>query len=195
MAARDRCSISAFNDGYLPLLNLGSEQDAKLVMAILTQSCKGGTHLWDSIIISVLQFITTADRTRPWVLIVLTDGDDQGSSKSQREAATILQGFNSQSSNFSFIVGLGREVNERALKGVCDSSGSIYLPAEDTSTLHILFALIGLQISKGIQIDIASITTQGVEQVYARVSEVARMGRQPVDILLLVDISGSMASQ
>eukprot|EP00298_Acanthocystis_sp_HF-20_P016870 c21612_g1_i1.p1 GENE.c21612_g1_i1~~c21612_g1_i1.p1 ORF type:complete len:252 (+),score=113.96 c21612_g1_i1:1205-1960(+) len=195
MVSSDRCSVVAFNENYIPLVHLGTEEEAKIVMAALTQKCQGGTHLWDSIIVSVIHFTSIAISTRPWVLIILTDGDDQGSQRSQYEAAQLLSAFNKPQNNFSFVVGLGRSVNERALKSLCDTSGSIYLPAENTATLHVLFALIGLQISSGVQIDVARIMNEGVERVYATVREVAQMGRQPVELLLLVDISGSMNEQ
>jgi len=129
-------------------------------------------------------------------LVVLTDGDDTSSKLATLDqSARVLSVFNGPQNNFTFIIGLGREVNARSLQQLCRQSGSIYLPAEDTAMLHTLFALIALQVVEGVQIDLAAVQTSGVEALFARVERSRQIRRQPIDILLLVDISGSMSCQ
>jgi len=55
--------------------------------------------------------------------------------------------------------------------------------------LDVLLAMIAIQIVEGIRIDVAAI---GVDAAYARVRTAHQLGRQPVEFLLLVDMSTSM---
>ena len=147
MGAKDRCSVVAFNTDYKPMLLLGTEDEAIANLNRCRSMCDGATHLWDSICLSVAQFVLTADGTRPWVLIILTDGDDVGSSSSLDEAATMLAKFNVHSTNFVFVIGLGSDVNTGALNKLCNQSRSFYMHANDAAALELLFPLIALQVT------------------------------------------------
>eukprot|EP01040_Poterioochromonas_malhamensis_P012690 gene12692-13898_t len=189
MSPRDRCSVVGFNDEYKILSVLGTENQAISALDRCVRECGGGTHLWDAMGAAVLQFVQTANRSVPWVLIVLTDGDDQGSRLTIPECASVLRLFNQDSTNFTFVIGLGKDVNEAKLKQVCSATGSFYLPAEESELLDLLLAMIAIQIVEGIRVDVASI---GVDAAYARVQRAQQLGRKPVEFLLLVDISTSM---
>jgi Mg-chelatase subunit ChlD len=189
MKSHDRCSVAAFNDEYNQLCTLKDEATALRALQYCVTNCCGGTHLWDSIRDAVMQFLITAERNRTWVLVLLTDGDDQGSRCSIQEAATWLTAFNEGKSNFTFVVGLGTDVNEVRLKQLCSTSGSTYLKADDGELLEVAFALAALRIVGVMQVDIASI---GVDAAFARVRTERQLARAPVELLLLVDTSGSM---
>jgi len=195
MSRNDRCSIVAFNENYRPIVHLGSESDCLAAMLILTSCCKGGTHLWDAIATSVLHFISVADRTRPWLLVILTDGADTGSEITLTKAAGALQLFNAPGSNFCFVVGIGSDVKTSEMKTLCNSSGSLYVPASSAEVLKVLFAAIALQVREGIRVDIARIMTEDASAIYARVQQQTQLARQPVDMLFLIDVSGSMETR
>jgi len=196
MSPSDRCSVVAFNERYIPLVNLGDEARALAALVAVQEYCQSGTALWDAIFGSVAQFISTADQRRPWILVVLTDGDDTSSTIATiDQTSRVLSAFNAPQNNFTFVIGLGREVNARSLQWLCRQSSSVYLAAEDTAMLHTLFALIALQVVEGVTIDLAAVQTSGVEALFARVERSRQIRRQPIDLLLLVDISGSMAVQ
>jgi len=198
MGPQDRCTVSAFNDGYHELSTLGNEEKSKRVLAALTRLCQKDTHLWDAVCLSVRQFIQSADRTRPWVLIVLTDGKDSGSKTTVSEAATLLQVFTRESSNFAFVVGVGHEVDETGMKQLCQEGGAFYLPAKDLGVLMTMFALIALQVRRGVQLNMATIQAQGQRlsephtAVYAELRQTTQVSQRNTDILLCVDVSGSM---
>ena len=192
MCPSDRCSVVAFNDKYMPLLNLGTKNEGIVVMDVLQRHCSGTTHLWDAMAVSILQFIETANRSRPWILIVLTDGDDTGSELGMCQVANLMSRFNAPSNNFTFVVGLGRSVNSCKLRQICNQGNGIYLPATDTEALHAMFAMIALQVVEGVKVDLVGVRTQHADALFARVQQYQAIRRQAIDILLLVDISGSM---
>ena len=88
-----------------------------------------------------------ADIRRPWVLIVLTDGADTGSQYTKDQATEVLKRFNSARNNFSFVIGLGRDVDSAGLSRMCSDSNSFYIPAEHAGLLKFIFALIALKVS------------------------------------------------
>ena len=195
MGTCDRCSVVAFNDQYHPLVNLGNEQTAIMALAACLRICKGSTNLWDAVAVSVIQFLSTADKSRPWILIVLTDGEDTGSKCSLDKVSQLVTAFNGPANNFVFIIGLGRNVNEQQLRNLCNSSRSIYQHASDTQALQLIFVLLAVQATEGVQVNIANIQANGIEATYARVQRAVQMRRQAIDFLLLLDISGSMSTE
>ena len=88
-----------------------------------------------------------ADIRRPWVLIVLTDGADTGSQYTKDQATEVLKRFNSARNNFSFVIGLGRDVDSAGLSQMCSDSNAFYIPAEHAGVLKFIFALIALKVS------------------------------------------------
>ncbi|POG68570.1 hypothetical protein GLOIN_2v1778072 [Rhizophagus irregularis DAOM 181602=DAOM 197198] len=48
----------------------------------LSNVASGGTRLYDSIVNVIKTFHSNGDRSRPWILVVVTDGDDNNSSLS-----------------------------------------------------------------------------------------------------------------
>lgn len=149
MGPQDRCSVDAFNDKYHQLVQLQNENTAKAALMWTLDKCANATTLWDAICVSVLHHIQSASGSRPWVLVVLTDGGDSGSKLATKSRAIeVLQAFNRPKDNFTFVIGLGRDVDTPGLQSLCSSSGSMYIPAEDSSTLSIIFAMIALQVRR-----------------------------------------------
>jgi len=209
MGPQDRCSVDAFNDKYHQLVLLESENMAKAALLWTLDKCQNATTLWDAICAACLKHIQSADGSRPWVLVVLTDGADSGSRIANKsQAIELLKAFNKPANNFSFVIGLGRDADTPGLQSLCSSSGSMYIPAEDSSTLTMIFALIALQVSclfdrleiqlsfwqvrQGVRINLAQIQNGNEEAMFAQVQRTAQISQKAIDILLLVDISGSM---
>jgi len=125
------------------------------------------------------------------MLVILTDGDDNASEHSISDAKRLLGAFNEPNDNVTFVIGLGSDVNRRRMDDLC-STGSMYIPARDSSALHTIFALLSLRLTHGIEINMAQIATANAQAVLAQVQRRVSVQRGPVDLLLLVDISGSM---
>lgn len=195
MGMRDRCSMALFNDLYHPVLLLASEPQCLAALLAMTTHCEGGTTLWDAICVAVIQFISTADPSRSWVLVILTDGDDSGSRSTAADATRALRLFNQPGNNYAFIVGLGRDVKADQLQRVATASGSLYVPVENTRVLDVLFALIALSVTTNTRVDLAALRTGNAAAIFARVQRQAQVRRNPVDMLFLVDISSSMTDQ
>eukprot|EP01040_Poterioochromonas_malhamensis_P012692 gene12691-13900_t len=144
MGARDRCSIVSFSDKYNIRQNLSSSAPCIASLDACRYSTGGGTALYDAAVASVVQFAATADRTRPWLLIILTDGEDTNSRTKPSELIEVLKLFNQASSNFVFVVGLGASLQDTELRRICEQSKSLYLRANDIETMQLMFALIAL---------------------------------------------------
>lgn len=195
MGEQDRCSIAAFNDKYVPIVDLKPERTAVGALQAVRELCDNRTRLYDSIVVSVLQFAATANGQRPWLLVILTDGGDNGSEASMQQAVEALQMYNKASDNFAIIVGISDEAETRTLQRMANDSGSLYFHARDSEQLLAVFALIALKVVHGIQVDLAKVHTTNAEAVFAQVSQTQQLGRQPVEMLFLMDISGSMNSE
>lgn len=80
----------------------------------------GETRLYDSIYdVAVGTFRHTADASRPWILIVVTDGDDNCSTRAARKCGQdVYSGFSRVSNNYVFVVGVGNGVNAAKMKEV-----------------------------------------------------------------------------
>ncbi len=190
MGPYDRCSVVTFATKYTIKLNLGSQTPA--VNSIDSCYADGGTAFYDAAAVSVVQFIKTADKSRPWILIILTDGADTDSSLNSTEATKVLKAFNAPGNNFVFMIGLGANLNDYSLKNICNESGSLYFRAHDIEIMQVIFALIALQVVEQTQVDIAAVQAEGVEAVFARVQKSRQLARNAIDILILLDTSGSM---
>ena len=86
----------------------------------MRNAATGETRLYDSIYDVVVGiFRQKANRTRPWILVVVTDGDDNCSTRSARQCAQeVYRLFTIEESNFLFVVGVGDGVNSSKLQEV-----------------------------------------------------------------------------
>jgi hypothetical protein len=85
----------------------------------LNNVADGGTRLYDSIVDVIQIFHSSGDASRPWILVVVTDGDDNRSSRSLRECAQeISRLFTTNHSNFLFLIGVGDGVDSAKMEEV-----------------------------------------------------------------------------
>ena len=99
---------------------------------------------------------------------------------------------NQASSNFVFVVGLGASLQDTELRRICEQSKSLYLRANDIETMQLMFALIALVVIEQNQVQIARVQAEGVDAIFARARTARAIGTKPIDMIILLDTSGSM---
>ncbi len=94
----------------------------------LRNVASGGTRLYDSIIdVAVDTFRRKADSSRPWVMIVVTDGEDTRSKRNARRCGEdIYSKFTNVANNFLFVLGVGDGVNADEMERVNQLFITIY---------------------------------------------------------------------
>ena len=191
----DRCTLVKFSD-HADIMGTALNTDGALLSRALwslpvNQPYHGhSTKLWDVIISAVQPFAKAADQARPWLLVILTDGADVDSSHTPAEVVRLLKAFNAPANNVCLFVGIG-DVGSK-IKAICDETGSLYVPVASAEALRVVFALLALQVTQGVRIHAADIQTADARMVIVQAQRVASLSRNPVDILLLCDVSGSM---
>ncbi|CAG8578390.1 3228_t:CDS:2 [Racocetra fulgida] len=113
------CAIKASNELVKNLHRDGLDHEASLYRSLtgLKNYVSGSTRLYDSIVDIIKTFHSNGDRTRPWILVVVTDGDDTGSNLSLlKSASEISRLFTKDSSNFLFVVGVGDDVDSTKME-------------------------------------------------------------------------------
>uniref|UniRef100_U9UAY8 VWFA domain-containing protein n=1 Tax=Rhizophagus irregularis (strain DAOM 181602 / DAOM 197198 / MUCL 43194) TaxID=747089 RepID=U9UAY8_RHIID len=119
----DRGCIATFNDSMV-IRQSFTRDEASLYRSLngLSNVVSGATRLYDSMIDVIKTFQRNGDRSRPWIFVVVTDGDDNRSSRSLRKCAEeISRLFTKESSNFLFVVGVGDGVDSTKMEQVCHS--------------------------------------------------------------------------
>jgi Mg-chelatase subunit ChlD len=189
---RDRCSITSFNDDVkILLMNETEEPCLHKCLQSLVRQCDGNTALYDAICFSVAQFVITANGSRPWMLIILTDGDNNSSKHSIDDAKHHLAQFNKPQDNVTMVIGLSEGVNQTKMRNLC-STGSFYMPARSSDMLHVIFAFLALKISTGTRLNLEDLQMEHMLAAVAQSQRTTHIERKPVDLLIVVDISGSM---
>jgi Mg-chelatase subunit ChlD len=150
------------------------------------------TRLWDCIVEGIETFVKAADQKRPWLAIILTDGEDIDSKKHDMNAAAAAMAiFNRGQGNLTCVIGLGNQVGSK-MEAICQATGSLYVPVAKAEILPVVFAVLALHVVKGVRIDVAKIASQDATLVLAQAREVAHLQRMPVDVMMMIDVSGSM---
>ncbi|CAG8650217.1 7156_t:CDS:2, partial [Scutellospora calospora] len=114
----DRGCIATFNSRMIVRQNF-TRDETSLYRSLngLRNYVSGTTRLYDSIVDIIKTFHSSGDRNRPWILVVVTDGDDTGSTRSLLSCAgEISRLFTKDSSNFLFLVGVGDDVNSTKME-------------------------------------------------------------------------------
>ncbi|GAQ83568.1 hypothetical protein KFL_001530100 [Klebsormidium nitens] len=188
--AGDRCAIARFDNRYSLVQSFtGSEE--RVHASLATLDANGGTRFRDSICDFVDYFRTSGRRDRPWLIIVITDGDDNGSTRSVFNAGQyLLSRFNHEQNNFMFTIGVGDDVDNRALEALAKQGGYNHVGLESFELLEALFQIIAAQVVQSItgvvgQIDGKTFSLVGAEETLVR---------QGIDYGFLIDCSGSMGS-
>ena len=136
---------------------------------------------------------------RPWVLIVLTDGDDNRSSAYTAESIGeyVRRKFTdpyegNPNPNYVFVVGVGSNINPTTLRRMGASRNFRISHVRDFALLQFELALIAYEITHGTRLHINELQYQNSGAVWAEVEECVSVRETPIDVMILLDISESM---
>lgn len=195
----DRGMIATFGDGFR--VEQGFTATESYLHSALSRVSKSirqeRTRLYDSIEDVILQFRAYAYRDRPWLLTVITDGQDNASSRYYQNPAGIghfvaLQ-YNHEPTNFIFVIGVGegQQIDANALVTLGNYGNFLAMTIDAFPLLEALFIEIALQVSEqleGIQVNYGNLSWTEV----ARIREISSI---PFDYAFLIDRSGSMSER
>lgn len=166
---------------------------AQLFAALRRLKPNGGTRLYDSIEDIIGQFWLYGDQRRPWLLIVITDGQDNESKKYKSNPVGIgryvAKNYN-QESNFITVIGVGKgdQIDGKSLVTFGNTGGFPAIAIDAFPLLEEVFLRIALQVSTslvGRRIDIGRLS-------WAEVAKYYQISQIPIDYAFLIDCSGSM---
>jgi hypothetical protein len=152
------------------------------------------TRLYDSVEDVIMRFWSTASRERPWLLTVITDGQDNESTKYRNNPAGIgrfvATRYNHEDSNFIFVIGVGEgnQIDKNALATMGNYGNFLAMTIAAFPLLEMLFIRIALQVSEqleGIRVNYGNLS-------WTEVSRIRQVSRIPFDYAFLIDRSGSM---
>lgn len=153
------------------------------------------TRLYDSIEDIIGEFWRNGQRNRPWLLTIITDGQDNQSYKYKNNPGgigrTIAQRFNHEPSNFPFLIGVGegQQIDKRALGTIGDLGGFPAVTIAAFPLLEFVFLQIALNVSTtlvGRRIEVGNLS-------WEQVAQIRQLSRTPIDYAFLIDRSGSMS--
>ncbi|CAG8677499.1 35_t:CDS:2, partial [Ambispora leptoticha] len=212
----DRGCIATFNNS-LVIRQSFTEDEKKLHRSLdaLRNVASGGTRLYDSIYdLMIGTFRRKGDRSRPWIMIVVTDGNDICSTRSARNCAKeIFSQFTRDSSNFLFLVGVGDDVNSAKmaeasysnhmslqlflanLNQMANEGKFTYVPVKDFYLLEFVFMTLALQVTNSISVSLNSLAINNVSATWAQVQQHRQLSNVALDYALLIDVSASMSDR
>lgn len=196
----DRGMIATFGNTFREELRFtGTEQYIHYVLKVISESnLSEQTRLYDSIEDTIERFWATGHRDRPWLLTVITDGQDNLSRRypPQRASSPIDIGqyigrrFNHEPSNFIFVIGVGEgsQINKPALGAMGDAGGFLAMTVAAFPLLEAVFLRIAIQVSTAVvgrSVNVGNFS-------WSQVAEIQRTSSIPFDYAFLIDRSGSM---
>ncbi len=152
------------------------------------------TRLYDSIEDTVREFYRNGSRNRPWLLTVITDGQDNESSRHKENPSSIgrfvAANYNHDPTNFIFVIGVGsgQEIDERALGILGDAGGFLAMRIGAFPLLEMFFLRIAVQVSS----NIAGIRVREGNMTWEVARQILEVSRVPFDYAFLIDRSGTM---
>lgn len=195
----DRGMVATFGDSFR--LEQPLTASVRAVRAALWRiHCQAGdesTRLYDSIEDAITELWHYGLRTRPWLLVVITAGRDNRSSKYRRNPRAIgryiARRFNDEPSNYLFLIAVGesQRIDRRTLARVSDDGDFPAIAVGTFSLLETVLLEMALDIS-------ARLAGERIDCCRLSWDEVARMREHtqaPLDYALLIDRSGSMAEE
>jgi hypothetical protein len=153
-----------------------------------------GTRLYDSIQDVIITFGRDGDSHRPWLLIVITDGQDTHSAKYHHNPTAlghaIAQGFNADASNLVCVIAVGRpeQVDVPALRQLGDAGHFPVIRIEGMALLEEAFVRVAIQIIERTE---GRVIGDG-QAAWAELSRIRQAVQIPFDYAFLIDCSGSM---
>ncbi|CAG8584423.1 173_t:CDS:2 [Acaulospora morrowiae] len=190
----DRGCVASFNNTMVIRQSFtGDEMVIHRSLNRLIDIPDGGTRLYDSMVDIVRTFRRDGDRTRPWILVVVTDGDDNSSYMSlERAANEVSQLFTRESSNFLFVLGVGESVDSTRMQEMASKGNFIYIPVKYFSLLEYAFLTLAYQVSTSLSLSVSELSVGNISATWTEVQRNRELSRVAIDYALLIDVSGSM---
>jgi Ca-activated chloride channel family protein len=145
LGSQDKVQVIRFSRDVKTIYPLGTDRSAAEA-AIDRTVARGDTALWDALDASVESLREATGRK---AIVLLSDGvDDDGTGKplSKHTVGDVLA-VAGQVNVPIYAIGLGTELDERALKKVADETGALYLNAVEATDLARLYDNIGTQLA------------------------------------------------
>ncbi len=195
----DRGMIATFGDHFRVVQGFTSTESSihGALKGLVDQVNRWGqqTRLYDSIEDVIAEFWRNGKRDRPWLLTVITDGQDNASRKYYNNPAGIGryigQRFNHEPSNFIFVIGVGEgsQIDKTALETMADNGSFLAMTIAAFPLLELIFLQIAVDVSSalvGRSVQIGNLS-------WAEVAQLRRISHTPLDYGFLIDCSGSMS--
>ncbi|PKC07311.1 hypothetical protein RhiirA5_399923 [Rhizophagus irregularis] len=190
----DRGCIATFND-YMTTFTKNKASLHRSLNGI--NNAKNGTRLYDSIVDVIQIFRNRGEVSRPWILVVVTDGDDNISSRSLHKCAQETSSLftTKESNNFLFLVGVGDGVNSEKMNEMASAGNFIYIHAKDFFLLELIFLKIANKITTSLSLSLGNLTVGDHSASWAEVQRHRNLSKVAIDYALLIDVSASMNSR
>jgi len=155
------------------------------------------TRLYDSIEDCIMEFWRNGRRNCPWLLTVITDGQDNESSRYLNNPAGIgrfvAARYNHEASNFIFVIGVGEGnmIDREALATLGNNGNFLAMTIAAFPLLEAVFLKIALQVTTqltGYQVNMGNLS-------WGEVSRIRQVSHVAFDYAFLIDRSGSMGEQ
>lgn len=185
----DRCSVLTFNNRFETLQGFTTDE-SQLDYSLANIVPANNTRLYDSICDAV-DYFREFGSDKPWLIIVVTDGEDNLSHRNEEECGRYIYNYyNNRASNFIFTVGVGSDVNDYKMMKLSEYGHFRHFKIESFSLLERIFVSIMLEVSQELSyIGLTDgINQAGVASVQTNVNLV------PIDYAFLIDKSLSMAT-
>ncbi|RHZ89845.1 hypothetical protein Glove_9g152 [Diversispora epigaea] len=194
----DRGCIATFNNFLTIKENFADdENDLHHSLDALKNTAYGGTRLYDSMCDLINRtFYRNGNLSRPWIMIVVTDGNDISSTRSaQMCAEEIRNKFTKENSNFLFLIGVGDDVNSSTMEMMAERGNFTYIPVKDFYLLEYAFMLLALKVTNSLNVSIRDFSINDASVTWAEVQKQRQISQVAIDYALLIDVSGSMSDR
>lgn len=193
----DRGMIASFGDSYRVEQSFTGREASlhSALQRLAGQARDRSTHLYDALENVIGTFWESGDRRRPWLLIVVTDGQDNvSSSKYRNNPAAIGQyiatRYNHENSNFIFVIGVGtgNQIDVKALATLGSTGRFPVVTIDAFPLLEAVFLEIAINVA-------ASVTGRRISAggvSWDRVEQSILVSQVPFDYAFLIDRSASM---
>ncbi len=192
----DRGMIATFGNWYrLDQSFTGYESNIHTSLGRVARSITDErTRLYDSIEDVIKEFWQNGRRDRPWLLTVITDGQDNQSSRYRSNPASIgnyiATRFNHEATNYIFVIGVGEGnmIDKNALATMGNYGNFIAMTIAAFPLLEMVFLRIALQVTTqiaGYQVNVGNLS-------WGEVARIRQVSHVAFDYAFLIDRSGSM---
>ncbi len=192
----DRGMVATFGEGFRVHQRLtGHEAQLENALgSVLRSAGERNTRLYDSLEDVVKVFLRDAQPGRPKLLTVITDGQDNASTKYRSNpegiGRFIHNAYSSETLNFMFVIGVGnnQQIDAQGL-GRMGNAGKF--PAMKIDAFPLLMQVF-LQIAIEVSTHIEGRRRSNGNMTWDEIAEVYRVSETPLDYGFLIDVSASM---